>query len=159
MLARSHGRLASKGTLKPSEPSARSGGPWVSKTIVNFAVDTSLFVLVALLLFTTAVLRFVFPAPSASAGWTLWGRSYDAWSNFQFSLVAVIGLAVLLHIMLHWTWVCGVVATKLLRRTAAHQKLDDGQRTLWGVGMLIVIVNILGLLVGLAYLSIRAPGV
>jgi hypothetical protein len=126
--------------------------------VVNFAVDASLLVLVVLLLFTAAVLRFVFPAPSTSARWTLWGSGYDAWANFQFALVAVIGLAILLHVMLHWSWVCGVVATKLLRRTGARQNLDDGQQTLWGVGMLIVVVNILGLLVGLAYLTIRGPG-
>ncbi len=158
MLPRSHGRLASKGKLKPIETAARSGGPRVSKTIVNFAVDTSLLALVVLMLFTAAVLRFVFPAPSTSAGWTLWGRGYDAWANFQFALVAVIGLAILLHVMLHWPWVCGVVVTKLLRRTGAGQKLDDGQQTLRGVGMLIVVMNILGLLVGLAYLTIRGPG-
>jgi hypothetical protein len=140
------------------ETSARRSGPRVSKTIVNFVVDASLLVLVVVLLFTAAVLRFVFPSPSTSAGWTLWGRGYDAWANFQFALVSVIGLAILLHVMLHWSWVCGVVATKLLRRAGAKQNLDDGQQTLWGVGMLIVVVNILGLLVGLAYLMVRAPG-
>lgn len=125
--------------------------------MVNLVVDASLLALVVLLLFSAAVLRFVFPAPSTSGGWTLWGRGYDAWANFQFALVAIIGLAILLHVMLHWSWVCGVVATKLLLRTGASQRLDDGQQTLWGVAMLIVVVNILGLLVGLAYLTIQGP--
>lgn len=124
---------------------------------MNFFVDAALLTLVVSLLFTAAVLRFVFPAPSTSGGWTLWGYGYDAWSNFQFATVTVIGLAIVLHVMLHWSWVCGVVVTKLLGRSGARQNLDDGQQTLWGVGMLIVVVNILGLLVGLAYLTIRGP--
>lgn len=60
--------------------------------------------------------------------------------------------------LLHWSWVCVVVVTKLLRRAGAGQKIDDGQQTLWGVGMLIVVVNIVGLLAGLAYLMVRGPG-
>lgn len=156
-LSRLPGDLGTERRPSAIETPARRSGPRVSKTIVNFVVDATLLVLVVLLLFTAAVLRFVFPAPSTSAGWTLWGRGYDAWANFQFVLVSVFGLAILLHVMLHWSWVCGVVATKVLRRTGASQKLDDGQQTLWGVGMLIVVVNILGLLVGLAYLMIRGP--
>ena len=79
---------------------------------MNFVVDAALLALAVLLLFTAAVLRFVFPAPSVAAGWTLWGYGYDAWSNFQFALVAVFGLAILLHVMLHWSWVCGVIVTE-----------------------------------------------
>jgi hypothetical protein len=139
------------------EPIGRRTGSWMSKTILNFIVDTVLLSLVVSLLLTAAVLRFVFPAPSTSAGWILWGFDYDAWSNFQFGLVAVIGLVILLHVMLHWSWVCGVVVTKLLKRSNRVSKVDDGQQTLWGVGMLIVVVNVIGLLLGLAYLMVQSP--
>jgi hypothetical protein len=131
--------------------------PWLSKTMVNFIVDAFLLTLVVSLLLSAAVLRFVFPVPSAAAGWSLWGFGYDAWANFQFGLVAVIGLAILLHVMLHWSWVCGVIVTKLLRGPNRATKLDEGQQTLWGVGLLIVVVNVIGLLLGLAYLTIQAP--
>jgi hypothetical protein len=158
ILPGSAGRLGSQHASNTGESAARRGAPRVSKTIVNFTVDATLLVLVVSLLFTAAVLRFVFPAPSTSAGWTLWGRGYDAWANFQFALVSVLGLAILLHVMLHWSWVCGVIVTKLLRRSGLKNTLDEGQQTLWGVGMLIVVVNILGLLIGLAYLTLQGPG-
>lgn len=141
---------------KPAAAPATGGGR-VSRTAVNFMVDTVLLLLVMSLLFTAAVLRFVFPAPSASGGWTLWSYDYDAWAAFQFVLAAILGLAILLHVMLHWSWVCGVVLTRILGRSGRAARLDDGQQTLWGVGMLIAVVNILGLLVGLAYLMIQAP--
>jgi hypothetical protein len=59
--------------------------------------------------------------------------------------------------MLHWSWVCGVVITKILRRPAREAKLDDGVQTLWGVGVLIVVLNLLAALVGLAYLTVKPP--
>jgi hypothetical protein len=126
--------------------------------MVNFVLDVCLLSITVLLLFSTAVLRFVFPAPSAAAGWKLWGYDYDAWANLQFALVSIIGLAVLLHLMLHWSWVTGVVLTRLLRRPAREAKASTATQTVWGVAMLIVIVNLLGALVGVAYLMIEAPG-
>ncbi len=93
----------------------------MSRTMVNFVVDAFLLSITVSLLFITAVLRFVFPPPTAAAGWTLWGTGYDAWANAQFVLVSMIGLAILLHIMLHWSWVMGVVVTRLLGRPARGQ--------------------------------------
>jgi hypothetical protein len=129
----------------------------VSRTTINLIVDAVLLVLLILILFTAAVLRFVFPAPSAAAGWTLWGQSYDAWAAMQFMLTSIFGLSILLHVMLHWSWVCGAVLTRILRRRGRQARLDEGQQTLWGVGLLIAVVNLLGLLVGLAYLTIQPP--
>ena len=130
----------------------------ISRTTFNFLLDTVLLVITSALLFTGAVLRFVFPAPTSASGWTLWGQDYDAWSSFQFVLLAIIAMAILLHVMMHWSWVCGVVVTRLLRRPARAANIDDGSRTLWGVGMLIVLVNLIGSLVGVAYLMIQSPG-
>jgi len=127
----------------------------MSKTVVNFILDAGLLVFMVLMLFTAAALRFVFPAPTLAAGWTLWGFGYDAWANFQFVLVALFGLAILLHVMLHWAWVCSVLATKILRGRSARP--DEGMQTIWGVGLLIVVVNVIGLLLGLAYLMVQAP--
>jgi hypothetical protein len=127
----------------------------MSRTVVNFLLDTALLIIVVALLFTAAVLRFVFPAPTLARGWRLWGHGYDAWANFQFFLMVIIAVAVLLHVMLHWSWVCGVIVTKLLRRGERRPKADDGTQTLWGVGMMIVVVTILGFLVALANLMVE----
>lgn len=131
----------------------------MSRTMINLLLDTCLMLFTVSLLFTAAVLRVVFPAASAADGWTLWGGDYDAWASVQFVLVSIIGLAVLLHVMLHWSWVTGVIVTRVMGRPARDAKTDTGTKTLWGVAMLIVILNIVGALVGLAYLMIDAPGV
>jgi hypothetical protein len=81
--------------------------------------------------------------------------SYDQWTSLQFAMVAVLALGVLIHVMLHWSWVCGVVATRVARNKQA--KFDDGTQTLYGVGLLLVIFNLLGLAIAAAALSIQSP--
>jgi hypothetical protein len=61
---------SARGKSREQTPATRPT-KW-SKTTVNFVVDAGLLLLVVTLLFTAAVLRFVFPIPSTSAGWTLW---------------------------------------------------------------------------------------
>jgi hypothetical protein len=129
----------------------------MSRTVVNFILDSVMLLMTLALIFATAVLRFVFPAPTSSAGWTLWGSDYDGWANLQFVLMSVVAGAVVVHIMLHWSWVCGVVITRLLRRSAREARLDDGSQTLWGVAMLILVLHLLAALVGVAYLTIQPP--
>ena len=127
-----------------------------SRTSINFLLDVLLLVLFVALCTTAVIVEFVFPAGPQAQGWTLWGRSQAEWSRIEFLLLATMAAAVLLHVMLHWSWVCGVVSSKLGRKTgAAH---DDPTRTLWGVGLLILIINVIGVVVAVASLTIQSPG-
>lgn len=98
------------------------------------------------------IVRFVFPPALDSHLWRLWGRTYDDWANLQFSLVAALALGILVHVMLHWSWVCGLIATRLARNKKS--KIDDGLQTLYGVGFLIFVLTLIGCLVAAAQLSI-----
>lgn len=128
----------------------------MSRTLINLLVDTILLTASVALAWVAVVLRFVFPRPTAAAGWTLWGYGYDDWANAQFGLVAFISFVILLHVALHWSWVCGVVVTRVLGRKKSGTP-NDGEQTIYGVGLLIVIFNIIGLLVAAASLTIQAP--
>ena len=66
-----------------------------------------------------------------------------------------MALAVLLHLMLHWSWVCGVVALRVAKDKKA--KLDDGIRTLYGVGLLIVVLHVLAIALAAAYFTVQPP--
>lgn len=138
----------------PERP--RSPRGW-SRTGVNFLLDLALLVVFLLLASVSVVVRFVFPAGTAAAGWTLWGRGFDDWSAIQFGLLCLLAFGVLLHLMMHWSWVCGVVASRLSRWRGRSIRFDDGAQTLYGVGLLIVAVNVVGLLIAAAALMIRAP--
>ena len=130
----------------------RSG---ITKTLLNFWLDATLLVVFVTLGIVAVILQFVFPPGTAAKGWTLWGMTHGQWSSLQFSLLCVMALAVLLHVMLHWTWVCSVLARKILGRPSSP---DDGVRTLYGVGLLIVLLNVAGLVVAIANWMIRPPG-
>lgn len=146
-----------RNTERPAGSQSKSPLAW-SRTAVNFLLDLALLVVFLTLAWVSAVLRFVFPAGTSAAGWTLWGRGFDDWSAAQFALLCVLALGVLLHLMLHWSWVCGVVASRLSRWRGKSIRPDDGVQTLYGVGLLIVLVNIVGLLLAAAALTIQAPG-
>lgn len=123
----------------------------MSKTVLNFWLDVCLLCAFLTLCAVSAILQFVFPIGPDAGGWRLWGWGYVAWRDFQFGVLCVFAGLVLLHVMLHWTWVCGVVTTKI---KPTKQRPDEGQRTLWGVGTLIVLLHVLVGVVVAALLTI-----
>ncbi len=133
----------------------------LSRAVVNLLLDTLLLILFLALVWVSAVLRFVFPDATSASHWTLWGNDFNAWSQLQFNLIALLALGILVHVMLHWSWVCGTIVYQFRGATkgGANAKLDDGTRTLYGVATLVVIFNIVGGLLAFAALSIQAPNV
>jgi len=126
----------------------------MSRTLVNFCLDALLLVITVGVIWTSCLLKFVFPLATRAGGWTLWGMDYDAWCDVQFGLLGAMVFAILVHLMLHWNWVCSVIATRLLRRSG---KVDDGIQTLYGVGTLIAFILLAtGLLIA-AELTIHPP--
>jgi len=129
----------------------------LTRSAVNFLVDFSLLVTLCTVLWLTAVVQFVFPAGAESAGWTLWGGSYARWQYYHLVATSVFALDVLLHLILHWTWVCGFFTSRLSKRLGRRITWDEGIKTLYGVGSLIGVLMILGTLLLAAELQIRAP--
>jgi hypothetical protein len=127
-----------------------------SRTTVNFLLDTALLVVFTALMVMATIVRFVFPVGSAD-GWSLWGGTLSDWLGWQFNVVALLTLLIVLHLMLHWTWVCGVIANRLSRRGCQPVRFDDGQRTLLGVALLVVLLNVVGWILALAVLTIQSP--
>lgn len=127
----------------------------MSWTNLNFILDSALLVVFTGLVWSSAVVRFVFPSANESKGWQLWGLGLNEWMNIQFAILSLLALGVLVHVMLHWSWVCGVVTSRLSR--GKRGKLDEGVQTIYGVGLLIVILNILGLAIAAAAVAIQMP--
>lgn len=137
---------------------ASSGGAW-SRSLLNFWIDAATLAAFLAVVWCSVIVRFVFPPAGSTVGWRLWGASYDDWVSVLFGSVAALALLVLVHVMLHWTWVCGMLTGRLLRKPgAALRRWDEGQRTLAGVAVMIVLLNLVGLVVAIAALTIRPPG-
>lgn len=87
----------------------------MNRTIVNLLLDILLALILCFLVGSACVVRFVFPPGTEAKGWKLWGMDYDAWANFEFLTLCVILLAFVVHVMLHWNWVCSVIATRVFK--------------------------------------------
>lgn len=129
----------------------------MSKTIVNFILDSLLAATLLGILWTNAALQFIFPVPSRSTGWTLWGFNYDQWSWFSFLFLFAFVVLAVLHVMLHWSWVCGVVTHRLLGRKGKGGEWSESTQTLIGVGFLVLLLHLLGALFLIALLTVQPP--
>ena len=126
--------------------------------MINFWLDSILLVSFSTLIWISVVVQFVFPPAEAASGYTLWGRSLSQFMDLQFGVLAFFFVGIVLHLMLHWSWICGVLGSRLLRaRGGKKRTMKDGQRTIFGVGLMIVLLNIMGLGIAIAALSLRAP--
>lgn len=130
---------------------ARRGLSWSE---INFLLDALLLLLFVGLCAAAVILRFVFPPGPAAKGWTLWGLDYDAWGGIQFGLLAALAGGILVHVMFHWSWVCNLLASRFGGRKA---RVDEGMQTIYGVGLLIVLLNVIGITVAAAKLMIQGP--
>ena len=128
----------------------------ISWSDINLALDAALLVNFVAVCIAAVIVRFVFPPGLASREWVLWGLDYDAWAGIQFALLAVLAVGILVHVMFHWSWVCNVLAARLSR--GGKGRVDEGMQTIYGVGLLIVLLNVIGITVAAAWLTIRPPG-
>jgi hypothetical protein len=126
----------------------------LSLTVVNFWLDAMLLVLLSVQGLLSAILQFVFPDPTIADGWTLWGLTYDQWHDVQFGSLCLLAFGVLIHVMMHWNWVCSVIATQIVR---TRQRPDEAMQTIYGVATLIVILHAIAVGVIAAMLCVRRP--
>jgi hypothetical protein len=146
---------ASRSDAAAAAARPRAGWSHWSWSEINLLLDIALLVLFVMLCVAAVIVRFVFPPGPAAKGWLLWGLDYDAWSGIQFGLLATLAVGILVHVMLHWSWVCNVAAARLSR--AGRIRIDDGLQTIYGVGLLIVLLNVIGITVAAAMLTIKGP--
>jgi hypothetical protein len=149
-------RISAEPTRRPSADNTTRRGWWAwSWSEINLTLDIALLVAFVALCTTAVIVRFVFPPGPAAKGWMLWGFDYDAWNGIQFAILATLAVGILVHVMFHWSWVCHVLASRLSRDK--RSRVDDGMQTIYGVGLLIVLLNVIGITVAVAMLTIKGP--
>lgn len=135
-------------------PSPRRAPVRCTKTQVNFWLDAGLLVTYVLLAWVTAVLNFVFPATADATGWLLWGGDVVFWRNVQFGILSAFTIALGVHLMLHWSWICGVINKQIFRRTVIQ---SNGSDTLVGVGLIAVVLHVLAIGLVVAWWCVERP--
>jgi len=142
---------AAKRTDEPAKP---RGKRRVSMSVVNFWVDVAILAALLLLIWESATLQFIFPAPTLAGGWTLFGLTYDQCRDIEFATLCTFSLGILIHLMLHWNWVCSVIATQILPDS---ERPDEGMQTIYGVATLIVLLLLIGAAIIVALFFVHRP--
>ena len=137
-----------------AEPKARPTRRKLSMSLINFWLDASLLVTIGVIGWVSVMFQVVFPTPTTADGWTLWGLSYNQWHDLQFGSICFCALAILLHVMLHWNWVCGVIAAQVLK---LKTRPDDGMQTIYGVATMIVFLGAILAVLIVADLMVKSP--
>jgi len=129
----------------------------MTRTTVNFILDTALLIVFVVLCWIECVVRFVFPPTYEADHWLLWGLDLDAWLSVELGVLCVLTMGILLHIMLHWSWVCGVVTNRISKWRGRTIRPDDGSQTLWGVVLLAALLHVVAIAVMAAAWMIQPP--
>lgn len=99
----------------------------------NLTVDLLTFVVTMGVAVTGLLLRFVLPP--GSGGLELWGLERHDWGDVHFWLVVGLGVLVVVHVALHWAWVCVAISRVFGRRAALSRR-----RNWFGIAFLAVLV-------------------
>ncbi|MBX3396967.1 MAG: DUF4405 domain-containing protein [Phycisphaerae bacterium] len=143
------------------EPTREAGRPGrkLSSSAINFILDGVMLIAFMVVLIAAAIVQFILPEPASAADTTLWGLTYTGWIKILSGTIAVFAVLVLIHLILHWNWVCGFVTSRLSKALGRRVALTESTRTLWGVALLIVVLTLMGIVIAAAeFCVIRSPG-
>lgn len=129
----------------------------LSKNAVNFIVDACVLVSFGFVMWMASILAFVFPAASEASGWTLWGQDLDFWMAAAAGALTVFAVLVLIHLILHWSWVCSFITSRWSQYRGRRIVWSESYKTVYGVATLIVALTILCLAVAWAQFSVKGP--
>ncbi len=125
-----------------------------SKTKLNLVLDITLFLAILFIIWTTAMMRLVFPPPTQADGWTLWGMSLNQWSEIQFYSLCVFTLLSFEHVVLHWKWVANMIANKMIK---TKQKVDEGSLAMYAIGTCFALLFTLMAVLVAAIMTVQSP--
>jgi len=133
------------------------------RNTLNFLVDIVSLVVMFGMIATGLVIRFVLPPGTGGrhggAHKVLCGLGRHDWGDIHFWLAVAIGVLLLVHVALHWAWVCGIVQRLVRRGEPGGTKATAWTRNLYGSGFLIATVAAFAAFLWIAWASaVTLPG-
>lgn len=107
----------------------------MKRSALNFLIDVLTFLVFFAKVWTGFLIHYVLP-PGGGRGHalTLWGMNRHDYGNVHFYLALAMVALIIVHIWLHWPWVCSILSNLL---GASQPKRS--RRTLYGTILLLVI--------------------
>lgn len=122
-----------------------------TRPVINFTLDAFALVVLLSVLWTRILTYAVVPAAGEDGEpILLWGWTHSTWESLNFWLTMGFTVVILVHLILHWTWVSQFVYHRVRRFTGSKGALDSGTQTVYGVAFMIAIFVVLGGLLMLA---------
>ena len=83
----------------------------MKKNTWNFLIDLLILLVFVGKIWTGLLMRYILP-PGQGRGrsWTLWGMNRHDFGNIHFYLGIAFIILILIHIWLHWAWLCNTTA-------------------------------------------------
>lgn len=114
---------------------------------LNFVVDVFLLLVMLGMAASGLVIKYVLPPGSggghggdAGSGKALWGLGRHDWGDLHFWLAVALVVLVLIHVALHWAWVCVTTRRLVSGRAEDSGDIPASARNICGIGFLVVVV-------------------
>ena len=133
------------------------------RSTLNFLVDALTLLAIFAMIVTGLVIRFALPPGTGGRhggrGLVLWGMGRHDWGDVHFWASVALGVLLVVHVALHWSWVCTTVRRSLGGKEVGQ--LGAAKRNAYGIGFLVALVVIFGGFVWYADTAVReasSPG-
>ena len=108
----------------------------MKRNTLNFVIDLLALLLMWGLLTTGLLIKYVLP-PGSGHWLAIGGRNRHDWGDIHFWLAVGICTLMVVHVLLHWPWVCGTV--RRFFTTAEANGSTRARRGAWGVGLIVML--------------------
>lgn len=118
----------------------------MKRSTLNYVIDFATFMLLLAMVCTGLILAFVLPPGSGGRGGgsasVLWSWMRHDWGDLHFWIAVGLAALLVLHVALHWSWVCGI--TRHLLGLTNNMNASKWKQNLAGVAFLAAMVVLLG---------------
>lgn len=115
----------------------------MTRSALNFVIDAVTFMAMLAMIATGLLIRFVLP-PGSGERRALWDFTRHDWGDVHFWLAVGLGGLVVVHLALHWGWVCSFL-TRWYAGADAHGRPKSAlRRNLVGAALLLAVTGLIG---------------
>lgn len=115
------------------------------RATLNFLIDLVSLLAMFALIGTGLIMRFVLPPGSrGGGGLALWSMGRHDWGDVHFWIACGIGALLLVHVALHWSWVCSIVRRWFAAADGPASSPRSGMVSLTGLAFLVVVAVAFG---------------
>jgi hypothetical protein len=127
----------------------------------NFALDFVTLLLMLVMISTGLIIRFVLPPGTGGregGGQRLWAWGRHDWGDLHFWLAVSLGALLVVHVAMHWSWVCGLLRRRRSAPPGISRPVSHAARNVSGVSFLVLLAAGIAALVWIARNDVETLG-